>query len=147
MTLSLFGGKSKVKAKGGGRFQAVNSVTEPGKCSAISDGDWTVFPYFLVLLYLSTLELIQISRDPIPYPPQMRNRGSPPAHLSLSLDSHAAVERAIATTAAAIKTAMDLALKKMFAAFAASWAEMSAELAASCAAVLAELVLATEQSC
>jgi hypothetical protein len=69
MRLSLFGGKSKVEAKGGGRLQAVNSVTVPGKCSAISDGDWTVFPYFLVLPYLPTLELIQISRDPIPYPP------------------------------------------------------------------------------
>ncbi len=43
-TLSLFGSKSKVKAKGGGRLQAVKSVTELGKCFAISDGDWTVFP-------------------------------------------------------------------------------------------------------
>jgi hypothetical protein len=43
-TLSLFGSKSKVKAKGGGRLQAVKSVTVPGKCSAISDSDWTVFP-------------------------------------------------------------------------------------------------------
>ncbi len=41
---SLFGSKSKAKAKGGGRLQAVKSVTVPGKCSAISDGDWTVFP-------------------------------------------------------------------------------------------------------
>jgi hypothetical protein len=44
MTSSLFGSKSKVKAKGGGRLQAVKSVTVLGKCSAISDGDWTVFP-------------------------------------------------------------------------------------------------------
>jgi hypothetical protein len=43
-TLSLFGSKSKVKAEGGGGLQAVKSVTVPGKCSAISDGDWTVFP-------------------------------------------------------------------------------------------------------
>jgi hypothetical protein len=42
---SLFGSKSKVKAKGGGRLQAVKSVTVPGKCSAISDGDWTVFTF------------------------------------------------------------------------------------------------------
>jgi hypothetical protein len=44
MMLSLFGSKSKVKAEGGGRLQAVKSVTVPEKCSAISDGDWTVFP-------------------------------------------------------------------------------------------------------
>jgi hypothetical protein len=43
-TSSLFGSKSKVKAKGGGRLQAVKSVTVPGKCSAISDGDRQVFP-------------------------------------------------------------------------------------------------------
>jgi hypothetical protein len=42
---SLFGSKSKVIAKGGGRLQAVKSVTVPGKCSAISDGDRQVFPY------------------------------------------------------------------------------------------------------
>ncbi len=41
---SLFGSKSKVKAKGGGRLQTVKSVTVPGKCSAISDGDRQVFP-------------------------------------------------------------------------------------------------------
>ncbi len=42
---SLFGSKSKVKAKGGGRLlQAVKSMTVPGKCSAISDGDRQVFP-------------------------------------------------------------------------------------------------------
>jgi hypothetical protein len=43
MTSSLFGSKSKVKAEGGGRLQAVTSVTVPRKGSAISDGDWTVF--------------------------------------------------------------------------------------------------------
>jgi hypothetical protein len=42
---SLFGSKSNVKAEGGGRLQAVKSMTVPGKCSAISDGDWTVFPF------------------------------------------------------------------------------------------------------
>ncbi len=31
----LFGSKSKVKAEGGGRLQAVKSVTVPGKCSAM----------------------------------------------------------------------------------------------------------------
>jgi hypothetical protein len=42
-----------VKAEGGGRIQAVKSVTVPGKCSAISDGDWTVFPlkYRTQLIY------------------------------------------------------------------------------------------------
>ncbi len=50
MTSSLFVGKSKVKAEGGGRLQAVKSVTVPGKCSAISDGDWTVFPYIYQIL-------------------------------------------------------------------------------------------------
>jgi hypothetical protein len=54
MTLSLFGSKSKVKAKGGGRLQAVKSVTVPGKCCAISDSDWTVFPSS----YLVTLDQI-----------------------------------------------------------------------------------------
>ncbi len=49
---SLFGGKSKVKAKGGGRLQAVKFVTVPGKCSAISDGDWTVFPTFFPVVLL-----------------------------------------------------------------------------------------------
>ncbi len=43
MTLSLFRSKSKVKAEGGGRLQAVKSVTVPGKCSAIIDGDRPVF--------------------------------------------------------------------------------------------------------
>ncbi len=47
---SLFGSKSKVKAEGGGRLQAVKSMTVPGKCSAISDGDWTVFPIFFHLM-------------------------------------------------------------------------------------------------
>jgi hypothetical protein len=41
---SLFGSKSKVKAEGGGRLQAIKSMTVPEKCSAISDGDGTVFP-------------------------------------------------------------------------------------------------------
>ncbi len=93
---------------------------------------------FLVLPYLPTSKLIQMSQDPLPYPPQMRNGGSPLAHLSLSADSRAAVERAVATTAAdsrgaferalvttaaAIMAAMDLALEKM-------WAAMLAVLAA-----------------
>ncbi len=42
---SLFGSKSKVKAKDEGRLQGVKSVTVPGKCFAISDGDMQVFPY------------------------------------------------------------------------------------------------------
>jgi hypothetical protein len=71
-----------------------------------------------------------MSRDPLPYPPQMRNGGSPPAHLSSSSDSHAAVERAVATTAAAMKTATDLAVERIWSEFAASWAAMLAELAA-----------------
>ncbi len=41
-----------------------------------------------------------------------------------------AVERAVAMTAAAMKTATDLAVKRIWAEFAASWAAMSAELAA-----------------
>jgi hypothetical protein len=68
----------------------------------------------------------------------MRNGGSLLAHLSLSADScavveravvtmaadsHAALERAMVTTAAAMMAAMDLALEKM-------WAAMSAALAA-----------------
>ena len=32
-------------------------------------------------------DLSQMSRDPLPCPPQMRNGGSPPAHLSLSSDA------------------------------------------------------------
>ncbi len=44
-TSSLFGSKSKVKAIKGGRLKAgVKSMTEQGKCSAISDGDRPVFP-------------------------------------------------------------------------------------------------------
>ncbi len=54
-TSSLFGSKSKVKAKGGGRLQAVKSVTVPGKCSAISDGDWTVFPFHLLILHRNSV--------------------------------------------------------------------------------------------
>ncbi len=44
--------KSKLKAKGGGRLQAVKSMTVPGKCSAISDGDWTVFPKKMSAIYI-----------------------------------------------------------------------------------------------
>ncbi len=44
---SLFGSKSKVKTEGGGRLQAVKSVTVPEKCSAISDGDRPVFPLMI----------------------------------------------------------------------------------------------------
>jgi hypothetical protein len=40
----FFGSKSKEKAIKGGRLKTVKSVTVPGKCSAISDGDWPVFP-------------------------------------------------------------------------------------------------------
>ena len=47
-TSSLFGSKSKVKAEGGGRLQAVKSVTVPGKCSAISDGDRQVLPFNII---------------------------------------------------------------------------------------------------
>jgi hypothetical protein len=43
-TSSLFGSKSKIKSKKGGRLKVVKSVTVLGKCSAISDGDWSVFP-------------------------------------------------------------------------------------------------------
>jgi hypothetical protein len=50
MTLSLFGSKSKVKAIKGGRLKAVKSVTVPGKCSAISDGDRPVFPSIFVFV-------------------------------------------------------------------------------------------------
>jgi hypothetical protein len=67
MTSSLFGSKSKVNAEGGGSLQAVKSVTVPGKCSAISDGDWTVFPYFF-LTYNSlawSYAKFLISRDPV----------------------------------------------------------------------------------
>ncbi len=48
-TLSLHGSKSKVKAIKGGRLKAVKSVTVPGKCSAISDGDRPVFSTLYVL--------------------------------------------------------------------------------------------------
>jgi hypothetical protein len=91
---------------------------------------------FFVPPYLPTLELIQMSRDPLPYPPQMRNGGSPPAHLSSSSDTSlakalakvqtchaAAMEHTLATTAAAMMAATDLALEKM-------WAAMLAALAA-----------------
>jgi hypothetical protein len=44
--------------------------------------DWpTLFIYFIVPTYLPTLELVKMNRDSLPYPPQMRNGGSPPAHL------------------------------------------------------------------
>jgi hypothetical protein len=46
------------------------------------------------------------------------------------LDSHAAVERAVATTAAAIQMTMDSAVERIWAEFTASWAATSAELAA-----------------
>jgi hypothetical protein len=48
---------------------------------------FTLVTYFVVLPYLSTPELVQMSQDPFPYPPQMTNGGSPLAHLSLSLDA------------------------------------------------------------
>jgi hypothetical protein len=93
----------------------------------------TLIIYFLVPPYLPTLELIQMSRDPLPYPPQMRNGGSPPAHLPPSLDTllkqvlaeeqichAAAMERAIVTMAAVMKRAMDLAMEKMWAAMLAA---------------------------
>ncbi len=134
--------------------------------------DWSTLAInFLVPPYLPTLELIQMSQDPLPYPPQIWNGGSPPAHLSLSLDSHAVVEQAVATTAAAMKTAIDLAMEKMWAAMLAeSTAADEADKqhchetathekalannakmqcrqeSAKCAAVLAELVLAAEQN-
>ncbi len=41
---SLLGSISKVKAIREGRLKAVKSVIVPGKCSAISDGVWPVFP-------------------------------------------------------------------------------------------------------
>ncbi len=42
---------------------------------------------FLVLQYFSMSELVQMSRDPSPHPPpQMRNGGSLPGHLSSSMD-------------------------------------------------------------
>ncbi len=44
--------------------------------------------YFLFLLYLPMLEVGQMSQDPLPYPPQMRNGGPPLAHLSSSMDAH-----------------------------------------------------------
>jgi hypothetical protein len=44
----------------------------------------TLFIYFIVPTYLPTLELVYMNQDPLPYPPQMRNGGSPPTHLSLS---------------------------------------------------------------
>jgi hypothetical protein len=47
----------------------------------------TLVPYFLVPPYLPTLELVQMSQDPLGCLPQMRNGGSPPAHLSLSTPS------------------------------------------------------------
>ncbi len=55
---------------------------------------------------------------------------------------HAAVECAAATTAAAVKMATDLAVEKMLAESAASWAAMLVELAASWAAMLAEWAVA-----
>jgi hypothetical protein len=67
------------------------------------------------------LELIQISQDPLPYPPQMRRitAGSDSrvavehAVRTTAADSRAALERALATTAAAMMAATDLALEKM----------------------------------
>ncbi len=68
-TSSLFGSKSKVKAKGGGRLQTVKSVTLPGKCSAISDGDWTVFPKINYAFSLA----FTTSPDGIPQPHAIPN--------------------------------------------------------------------------
>jgi hypothetical protein len=48
MTSSLFESRSKVQTENGGKLQVVKSVTVPGKYSAISDGDWQVFPLSLV---------------------------------------------------------------------------------------------------
>jgi hypothetical protein len=48
--------------------------------------DWsTLLIYFLVPLYLSTLEQVQMSQDPLPCSPQTRNNGLPLAHLSFSM--------------------------------------------------------------
>jgi hypothetical protein len=43
--------------------------------------------FILVPPYLPMIKLLQMSRDPLPCPPQMRNGGPPPAHLSLSSDT------------------------------------------------------------
>ncbi len=40
-----FGSRSKVQTENGGRLQVVKYATIDGKCSAISDGDWAVFPF------------------------------------------------------------------------------------------------------
>jgi hypothetical protein len=38
-------------------------------------------------MYLLTLELVLMNQDPLSYPPQIKNGGSPPTHLSSSLDT------------------------------------------------------------
>jgi hypothetical protein len=58
----------------------------PANTLTPSVGLITLFIYFIVPTYLPMLELVCMNRDPLPYPPQMSNGGSPPAHLSLSLD-------------------------------------------------------------
>jgi hypothetical protein len=66
---SLFGSKSKVKAIEGGRLKVVKSETVPGKCSTISDGDWTVFPNIILhqslILELKFYLLINLFDDSI----------------------------------------------------------------------------------
>jgi hypothetical protein len=47
--------------------------------------DWsTLFIYFIGSTYLPTSELVSMNPKPLPYPPQMRNGGLPPAHLPYS---------------------------------------------------------------
>jgi hypothetical protein len=61
----LFGSRSKVQTKKGGRLQVVKSVTVPAKCSAISDSDWQVFPNQtrpLIPHYLRKLWALQVER-------------------------------------------------------------------------------------
>ncbi len=66
-----------------------SSALHPQKCT--EPLHWvnrpTLVTYFLVPPYLPTSKLVQISQDPFVYPHQMRNGGSPPAHLSSSTDA------------------------------------------------------------
>jgi hypothetical protein len=81
----------------------------------------TLFIYFIVPTYLPMLELVYMNRDPLPYPPQMRNGGSPPAHLLSSPHSDPAIPPAVnvAAIVAAVMSALESSLLVAIAAMSA----------------------------
>jgi hypothetical protein len=78
--------QSPLAGGGAGIYFHLSSATNaPQRTDPLHRVDWsTLVIYFLVPLYLPTLELGQMSRDPLLCPPQMRNGGLPLAHLSPS---------------------------------------------------------------